>query len=151
MIIAYTCRNGDYNTSKIITLADYKNSKDRDNLLLPLLEKNALTQDYKNCIGDFVYQKDPTLSLKEIIKWCSNEQKNNIRAFYSHINELEVRENGNYKISFDENIALIKKEKLSQAETKFTSNNTIMDRAIYNDQGSPTLKVFFEELSKATY
>jgi len=104
--------------NKNATLSDYKNSSDRNNLLLALLKNNISNVDfthYKNCVGDFVYQKDRTLALTEIIEWCDNEKLRNKRSFYSHINELEVRENGNYKISFDENIALLKKQKLNEA------------------------------------
>lgn len=104
--------------TKNLTLMDYKNSSNKDELLIPLLKKNIQFNDYKNyknCVGDFVYQKSPTLLLEEIIRWCDNEKLRDKRAFYSHINELEIRENGNYKVSFDEDIALIKKEKLKIA------------------------------------
>jgi len=107
--------------TKDITLKIYKQFRENERhkylkevLIYEKIDLNQL-DNYINCMGDFAYSKNEDLSFKEVLMWCKNENK---RAFLSHINELYLREEGNYKISYDENIEKIKKDKLDLATEK---------------------------------
>jgi len=126
----------------ILTLGQYKESleKQKKEYIGTVFLSNKWTKknfekyldDYYNCMGDFAYQKDPNLTFIEVFKWCDNERANNYQSFLSHINELDVRNSDNYKISFDENIALLKKEKLLYAikQAKMKEKNDYKKRDI---------------------
>ncbi len=104
-----------------IDLKEYKalSKEQRDEVITQTIKKNnwdiSLKNDYVNCMGDFAYSKSEQLAYGEVIQWCKNEKEKNLRRFHSHINELEVRKNGNYNIGYDKNIALLKKQKLEEA------------------------------------
>lgn len=110
---------------ELFTLGDYKESSKEVKLayIKKMFKANKWSKEnerkyltpYYDCMGDFAYQKDPSLTFLEVVKWCDNERANNTRSFYSHINELDVRNSGKYEIGYDKNIALLKKEKKEKA------------------------------------
>jgi hypothetical protein len=78
-----------------LTLKDYKEGRNKDELIEKLLgDKTILGESFENCIGDLAYNKSPEIKLKDALGWCINESQNNKVAFFSHINELKLRESG---------------------------------------------------------
>ena len=113
-------------TKELFTLGDYKESSKEIKLayIKKMFQANKWSKEnerkyltpYYDCMGDFAYQKDTSLTFLEVVKWCDNERAKFTIKFYSHINELDVRNSGNYKIVFDENIALLKEQKKEEAK-----------------------------------